>query len=163
MNTRIILSSINQLNQQEYKMSAIYKGLQFKTSLEARWAAFFDLAGWEWHVNPAPVGDWLPDFKVSFPCSHSECDFHTLLIAVLPLSTIDSFGNHPSLEHQFFIQDDLKKIHVGVGAGAVFGASPAVTRWEFAHGSGGGQYEVTFFVDDAHDLWSQAKDLVLSA
>ena len=26
-------------------MGAIYKGLQFKTALEARWAAFFDLAG----------------------------------------------------------------------------------------------------------------------
>ena len=38
-------------------MGAIYKGLQFKTALEARWAAFFDLAGWEWHVNPACVGD----------------------------------------------------------------------------------------------------------
>lgn len=54
-------------------MGAIYKGLQFKTALEARWAAFFDLAGWEWHVNPVCVGDWSPDFWVSFPCSHSEC------------------------------------------------------------------------------------------
>ena len=50
-------------------MGAIYKGLQFKTALEARWAAFFDLAGWEWHVNPVCVGDWSPDFWVSFPCS----------------------------------------------------------------------------------------------
>ncbi|WP_109223343.1 hypothetical protein, partial [Klebsiella pneumoniae] len=95
-------------------MGAIYKGLQFKTALEARWAAFFDLAGWEWHVNPVCVGDWSPDFWVSFPCSHSECGSHTLLISVLPIVTI---------------QEDPQRIHEGVEAGAAFGSSPEVTTW----------------------------------
>ena len=89
-------------------MGAIYKGLQFKTALEARWAAFFDLAGWEWHVNPVCVGDWSPDFWVSFPCSHSECGSHTLLISVLPIDNIEDYNNHPSLKHASLSRKILK-------------------------------------------------------
>ena len=47
-------------------MSSYYKGLEFRTHLEAKWAAFFDLAGWSWWVNPIAIGDWRPDFKVTF-------------------------------------------------------------------------------------------------
>lgn len=68
-------------------LGATYNGQNFRTPLEAQWAAFFDLAGWKWRVNPLRVGNWAPDFLVSFPCSHSECNgHHHLLIAVLPLS-----------------------------------------------------------------------------
>lgn len=143
-------------------MGAIYKGLQFKTPLHATWAAFFDLVGWEWHVNPASVGDWSPDFWVNFPCSHSECTEHTLLIAVLPLSNTADFGNHPSLKHVFCIDDDPQGIHNRVDAGAVFGNSPVITKWQFAHGSGGGVFAVPDFVDEAAEFWSTAKNPVLS-
>ncbi|WP_274875111.1 hypothetical protein [Sinorhizobium meliloti] len=33
-------------SQGKRSMTALYDGLQFKTPLEAQWAAFFDLAGW---------------------------------------------------------------------------------------------------------------------
>lgn len=33
-------------------MTAVYDGLQFRTPLQAQWAAFFDLAEWEWRANP---------------------------------------------------------------------------------------------------------------
>ena len=82
-------------------MSAKYDGLVFRTELEATWAAFFDLAGWRWSVNPEPVENWAPDFRVSFDCGHSECGgSHSLLIAVLPLANIEDFGNHPC-KHYF--------------------------------------------------------------
>lgn len=142
-------------------MGALYKGLQFKTPLEARWAAFFDLAGWEWHVNPACVGDWSPDFWISFPCSHSECSEHTLLVAVLPMHSAADFEHHPCLQHAFHIENDPQGIHCRVQAGAAFGNNPNATKWEFVHGSGGGQYEVPFFVDDADELWISAGNLVL--
>jgi hypothetical protein len=80
----------------------------------------FDLAGWEWHVNPVCVGDWSPDFWVSFPCSHSECGSHTLLISVLPIDNIEDYNNHPSLKHAFTIEEDPQRIHEGVEAGAAF-------------------------------------------
>ena len=39
-----------------------YNHVQFRSRLEARWAAFFDLAGWEWHYEPVDMNGWIPDF-----------------------------------------------------------------------------------------------------
>ena len=40
-----------------------YRGTQFRSSLEARWAAFFDLLGWRWEYEPSTsFGQWIPDF-----------------------------------------------------------------------------------------------------
>jgi hypothetical protein len=146
-------------------MTAIYNGLQFKTQLEARWAAFFDLAKWEWHVNPVPVGNWAPDFRVTFPCGHSECcGSHTLLVAVLPLSKIESFTDHPCLSHFYGINEANGRDYIGLGlsisAGAAFGTSPKATTWQMSHGSGGGVENVDQWVDYADDLWEKAGRLV---
>jgi hypothetical protein len=143
-------------------MTSTYNGLEFRTQLEARWAAFFDLAGWEWRINPVSVGDWSPDFRVSFPCEHSECGgSHTLLVAVLPLSSIEEFKSHPCLTHIYGIGDAYKGSGVSVDAGAAFGISPKVTTWEFSHGAGGGRFEVDFFVPHADALWSKTEALVM--
>lgn len=144
-------------------MTAIYDGLIFKTSLEAQWAAFFDLAGWTWHINPAPVGNWAPDFRVTFPCGHSECnETHTLLVAVLPCSSIEAFGKHPSLSHCYGIDSPYDALHPSADAGAAFGSSPSVTAWEFSHGAGGGLYSVDEWLNGASSLWSEAGHRVLS-
>jgi hypothetical protein len=39
-----------------------YQGVQFRSRLEARWAAFFDLLGWEWEYEPFDLKGWIPDF-----------------------------------------------------------------------------------------------------
>jgi hypothetical protein len=49
----------------ESMISAIptfYNGAQFRSQLEARWAAFFDLAGWRWEYEPPEEDGWIPDF-----------------------------------------------------------------------------------------------------
>ncbi|HBC3869130.1 TPA: hypothetical protein KD877_004731 [Vibrio parahaemolyticus] len=53
-------------------MTTIYNCLEFDTELEAIWASFFDLAGWQWWYNPVAIDNWKPDFKVTFPCAHSS-------------------------------------------------------------------------------------------
>jgi len=140
-------------------MSSYYEGLEFKTNLEAKWAAFFDLAGWSWWVNPMVVGDWRPDFKVNFECGHSECNgSHTLLVTVLPLSNLESFKEHPCLSHNFCVESsEGKKLADG---GAAFGVSPSVTHWEIAHGAGGGLEDVYFRVSNADELWEKASGLI---
>lgn len=46
-----------------------YKGVTFRSQLEARWAAYFDLCGIEWAYEPMLIkfggSGWLPDFSVS--------------------------------------------------------------------------------------------------
>jgi hypothetical protein len=144
-------------------MSAIYNSLQFKTPLEARWAAFFDLAGWSWHTNPAPVDSWQPDFRVTFECDHSECaGSHTLLVAVLPVEDISGFKSHPCMSHAYGVQpttgrDAGKFIASG---GAAFGLGPAVTEWTISHGAGGGVEDIYFRVPNADALWLKAGQLV---
>ena len=53
----------------QYNIKAIpttYAGVNFRSRLEARWAAFFDLCGWEWDYEPFDLEGWAPDFLLSF-------------------------------------------------------------------------------------------------
>lgn len=141
-------------------MPATYKGLIFGTRLLAEWAAFFDLAGWEWSANPAPIGNWRPDFKASFPCRHSECGGeHTLLISVLPVEDISGVSGHPALTHRYIVKDRNESFLAD--AGALFGSSPATSQWEMSHGSGGGTEDIPNWVYHPMQLWSVAVSKVL--
>ena len=51
----------------EYTIAAIptvYRGRQYRSRLEAKWAAFFDLMGWEAEYEPFDLGMWSPDFLI---------------------------------------------------------------------------------------------------
>ena len=41
-----------------------YKGVWFRSRLEARWAAFFDRARWPWTYEPLELPGWIPDFAI---------------------------------------------------------------------------------------------------
>lgn len=56
-----------------------YRNTEFRSRLEARWAAFFDLAGWKWKYEPIDLNGWIPDFWVAIPCGHSECCLEPVL------------------------------------------------------------------------------------
>ncbi|HCG6560527.1 TPA: hypothetical protein NJ652_004458 [Vibrio parahaemolyticus] len=136
-------------------MTTIYDGLEFDTELEAIWASFFDLAGWQWWYNPVAIDNWKPDFKVTFPCVHSECGgSHTLMVSVVPTRDLESQSSHPSLSYSYGVYDKNKR-YVADG-GALLGMSPIVSKWEISHGSGGGVEDVFFRVDNANELWEKA-------
>ncbi len=139
-------------------MTGIYNGIQFNTKLEATWAAFFDLAGWQWWHNPASIDDWKPNFKVTFECGHSECGgSHTLLVSVLAVKSLDGLHGHPALSHQFTVPNS------NADGGALFGNNPTATKWVIAHGAGGGEEDVYFRVDNTDELWAQALAMLSSA
>ena len=51
----------------DYNIKAIeteYKGYKFRSRLEARWAVFFDLLGWQWEYEPVDFNGWIPDFVI---------------------------------------------------------------------------------------------------
>jgi hypothetical protein len=54
-----------------------YNGVQFRSRLEARWAAFFDLCKWQWEYEPFDLKGYIPDFILKFK--------KPLLIEVKPL------------------------------------------------------------------------------
>jgi hypothetical protein len=50
-----------------YEITAIetaYNGINFRSRLEARWAAMFDLLKWDWTYEPIDFNGWIPDFAI---------------------------------------------------------------------------------------------------
>lgn len=45
----------------------VYRGRRYRSRLEARWAAFFDLLGWKAEYEPFDLGGWSPDFLLTGP------------------------------------------------------------------------------------------------
>jgi hypothetical protein len=129
-----------------------YKDVLFRSRLEARWAAFFDLAGWEWEYEPVDLEGWSPDFRVSFPCGHSECNGnHVLLVEVKPYFNLESFAGHQCLRYPFGFdyenQNDVTENGIPADASAAFGSNPFVTEWQMCHGAGGGVYTIADWID----------------
>lgn len=42
-----------------------YKGVRFRSRLEARWAAFFDSVAWQWSYEPFDLNGYIPDFVLA--------------------------------------------------------------------------------------------------
>ena len=137
-------------------MASYYKGLEFRTFLEAHWAAFFDLAGWKWSFNPKEIDEWRPDFLVTIPCGHSECGGdHTLVVSILAVDSLSQVQGHPSLKYSYEVTDaDGKWI---ADAGALFGKSPSISEWQMSHGAGGGIENVLGWVSNANELLEKAE------
>lgn len=100
----------------QYKIKAIktyYRGILFRSRLEATWAAFFDLIGMEWEYEPFDMDGWLPDFRL-FQSGHKG----EILVEVKPWF----FRDKKELE-------ELKKKIRGAyhGEVLVLGNSPCLT------------------------------------
>jgi hypothetical protein len=157
-----------------------YNDVLFRSRLEARWAAFFDLAKWEWEYEPIDLNGWSPDFMVVFPCNHSECNgSHSLLVEVKPYFIISDFLGHPCMDYLWGIKpchimynicvnrdsceyktDNCKIYEIPANSSAGFGSNTFTTYWEMSHGAGGGSYSVDNWVYNSIFLWKEAGELV---
>ena len=135
-----------------------YAGTMFRSRLEARWAAFFDLAGWECEYEPLDLFGWTPDFRVTFPCGHSECSGkHILLVEVKPYYSVHEFDGHPCMHYPY--GQDAKGRQIPADSSACFGANPHVSHWDMSHGAGGGYECVSGWVDNVDTLWKDAGNI----
>lgn len=71
-------------------VETVYKGITFRSRLEATWAAMFDLLGWRWEYECDPINGWLPDFILTTP----HAPHGVTLVEIKPLF-IESYGKHP--------------------------------------------------------------------
>lgn len=135
-----------------------YHGVTFRSRLEARWAAFFDLVGWEWEYEPIDLVGWSPDFRVVIPCDHSECNGqHVLLAEVKPYFTLKDFEGHPCLDYPYGHKwDEADDKNIPADASAALGGNPSVTHWEMVHGSGGAVEGVHTWIHDPSFYWNEA-------
>lgn len=73
------------MNELTYNIPAIetkYRGMLFRSRLEARWAAFFDRAGWHWEYEPFDLHGWVPDFAIRAPSGPAR---KPVLVEVKPI------------------------------------------------------------------------------
>ncbi len=61
-----------------------YSGVQFRSRLEARWAAFFDLLKIKWLYEPFDLAGYIPDFILP--------EFGDLLVEVKPILHMSESG-----------------------------------------------------------------------
>jgi hypothetical protein len=61
----------------------IYKSIRFRSRLEAKWAAFFDLLKWRYEYEPYDLDGWIPDFIIM---GEKE-----ILVEVKPFTEKESF------------------------------------------------------------------------
>lgn len=72
-----------------------YGGCNFRSRLEARWAAFFDIVGWSWDYEPIDFNGWCPDFSLQ--------GHHGLIyVEVKPAEWLNRRNNSISLDHAHF-------------------------------------------------------------
>ena len=60
-----------------------YRGRTYRSQLEARWAAFFDMVRWPYEYEPFPCAGWIPDFSI-----HGATN---LLVEVKPFVSMDEW------------------------------------------------------------------------
>lgn len=136
-----------------------YGAVRFRSRLEARWAAFFDLQGWRWEYEPLDLLGWTPDFRVWLPCQHSECNaHHVLLCEVKPHDRIEAFHGHPCLKYAYggWSDDDT----IPADSSAALGTHPDVSWFEISHGHGGGVYRISDWADGHERRWREAGNRV---
>lgn len=66
-----------------------YKGISFRSRLEARWAAMFDILGWTWEYEPECDGFYIPDFLLHGPRGQR------VYVEVKPMATF--LGDRPAI------------------------------------------------------------------
>lgn len=59
----------------------VYGARQFRSRLEAKWASFFDEAGWQFEYEPFDLAGWAPDFFLR--------GAREILVEVKPISALD--------------------------------------------------------------------------
>lgn len=94
-----------------------YKGIRFRSRLEARWAVFFDLMGWRWDYEPFDTNGWIPDFALTTR--------RTILVEVKPIDWRAEF----SWDDGFDVQQKM----IGGVAGTPLAENPLLLLGAFLH------------------------------
>ena len=148
----------------EYKIKAhktFYKDVMFRSRLEARWAAFFDLAGWQWEYEPIDLVGWSPDFKIDIPCRESCGGKHTALIEIKPYYDMNEFYHHPVAYYKYGNgRDDFPLDSLPVDTVAGFGANPDIAFLDITHEDSGGMYTPSELIPNASSKWKEAGNIV---
>lgn len=160
-------------------LPTVYKGVQYRSLLEARWAAWFDLAGIVVHYEPEAFNGYIPDF-LWLDAEHPEAEFHVWNLT--DIGPAPGVGPGIVFEVKGVIETfDVSKIHESGWAGPVClldGRGPAHAKFcsddgrvfQLAHADHDGwmhddpqmflAQQYGLFDEKAARLWREAGNLV---
>lgn len=94
------MQHFNSNGETRMKIKAIpttYAGTNFRSRLEARWAAYFDIIGVSWDYEPIDLGGWCPDFVLNIKAGNIYAE-----VKPVDLEKDDVYGlrlpKHPSFK-----------------------------------------------------------------
>jgi hypothetical protein len=141
----------------EYRIKAHptrYRGVEFRSRLEATWAAYFDLCEIAWSYEPVDLEGWVPDFVLK----HGA---HEILAEVKPVA-------NPDIEREPYAKAEAHAVEAWVlllsrepdllSAGVLFNhphlrpSSPEGTPWLDFHNR--------ISPTNTLDLWKRASEVV---
>lgn len=132
-----------------------YRGIQMRSRLEARWAAYFDSQNLKWQYEPIDLNGWIPDFIVEV-CTLIGSP-GPMLVEVKPI-TAHEINNVAPVDVTSKIETALylSKFEPGYHQPMLLGNDPRSTwmliRGEWFH------YEQCFFL--WQDYWPKAGNAV---
>lgn len=124
-----------------------------RQALIEQWQRFITVGlKWKWYTTSEDDGRF--DFRVTIPCSHSECDGpHTLGVWV------DTCASSRQAEKELRrIAGASAESYSAEPTLAVFGNNPAASVFFMSHGGGGGRYAASQFMKSAEEMqWAAYK------
>lgn len=111
------VSSRNPERAKRYPTSGIpteYAGVHFRSRLEATWARFFNLCGWQWDYEPIDLPGYIPDFVL-----YGE---RTILVDVKPVLTCADLMQRAKSIADVCADHDVLVLGAGLIPSTAFGA-----------------------------------------
>lgn len=150
-----------------YNIKAIpttYAGTRFRSRLEARWAAFFDLAGVKWEYEPFDLDGWAPDFLIKTDPDSVGLMFdpESVLCEVKPVDIDDVIlnGDVTDFEKAVAHSDKHPVILLGYapkkdgGIGFVAWGEPFSEQWSSVYDT------ISLRIVDSEWMWREAGNIV---
>ncbi len=81
-----------------------YSNINFRSRLEAKWAAFFDKLRWPWEYEPMDFDGWIPDFLLG--------ENRDILVEVKPFTTEQEFWESGTVAQIRASGFDRQKYHL---------------------------------------------------
>lgn len=144
----------------------IYANVCFRSRLEAKWAAMFDLCGWHWQYEPVDLNGWSPDFfiHITRPRRGGGNRDIKLLAEVKPYTSYEQFEGHPCALSLYGRSDFECEACIGLGASPKCCLIHLESDGEGSHGQCSFDYLISagndFSQGDMMALWHSACNAV---
>ncbi len=93
-----------------YAIPTRYNGIQFRSRLEARWAAMFDLLQWPYEYEPCDFAGWIPDFLLKI---HTPVFVEVKPVASFPPEVADEIDTSGCFEECLIVGTTIEFPYFG--------------------------------------------------